>query len=700
MQVDNINNKTFWNLILDYRIRIPKYQRDYVQGNYGRVCKKLLCDIKDSFINSKKLDLGFIYGSIKNDYFEPVDGQQRLTTLFLLYAYIFVVTKDIDKLKKLVERFDYQTRLTSSRFIKYLDRLKDYSDGSIEDFIKNADWYQVSFDDDPTISAAINTLNYINEIFSDVNQKELKAYLIDCDTIGFQFLIIDNIGNSGDLYIKMNSRGKQLTHFESFKSNFYEYANELVDDQFKDLLENKAYEVVWNNVSENPMDNTDISYMQILHNIFLLNALTNINIKAECTIIIDDFKNNETNNYFDDYKQYINKNNTIQFLQSFLRMFFELNNLNENFIVEQIIKSKSYPELVKLFAIIKYGIYININNKNFNHIYFRDYYRVICNLIDNTNVDTKESFYDAIKSINCIDEKLMDNVNLQLSNIDVAERYLTFFSEDQEKEEIIKAYAIIHYENLKEYIEKIEELDYFKSEILWALKLEGYDYNNYKKYNDKPINQIKKVLMLFDKNGLRFNDSIFKRALLTFGDYSMQAGNSKTIFFEGKEQYFNLRRLLREENSFVIFKKFYDSIDTDNIENYMSMLIDSFVDVTDEFKYYIIRDERLLENSRQNRFIKNNDGRIIILHGSRLNGYYDEFHIYILKLLLDGERISNEYHCGIGYLDSSTSKCDISSINGKDVELFYNNNCYTYNGKTYNSSTVKEMYKIIKEDYL
>lgn len=141
MQIKN-ESMTFWKLISSYKIRIPKYQRDYVQGNYGRVCKKLLNDIKISIIDNKKIDLGFVYGSVKNDYFEPIDGQQRLTTLFLIYVYFFVLTKDFTNLDILINNFDYQTRITSSRFFKSLAGMINYNVGcSISEFVKNAEWY-------------------------------------------------------------------------------------------------------------------------------------------------------------------------------------------------------------------------------------------------------------------------------------------------------------------------------------------------------------------------------------------------------------------------------------------------------------------------------------------------------------------------------------------------------------------------------
>ena len=73
-------------------------------------------------------DLDFVYGSLrkingKTD-FIPLDGQQRLTTLFLLHWYLYQIS-DNDILKKEFKSnllkddksmFTYETRSSSSRF--------------------------------------------------------------------------------------------------------------------------------------------------------------------------------------------------------------------------------------------------------------------------------------------------------------------------------------------------------------------------------------------------------------------------------------------------------------------------------------------------------------------------------------------------------------------------------------------------------
>ena len=95
---------SLWHLVSTNAIVIPIIQRDYAQGRANDDVRQ----IRESFIkkifkvlgnDSSKLELDFIYGSLerpkdialkKVDYenFVPLDGQQRLTTLFLLHWFL------------------------------------------------------------------------------------------------------------------------------------------------------------------------------------------------------------------------------------------------------------------------------------------------------------------------------------------------------------------------------------------------------------------------------------------------------------------------------------------------------------------------------------------------------------------------------------------------------------------------------------
>jgi len=87
---DNLKKYSFQDLLKQGKIRIPKIQRDYAQGRLN----KNINEIRKVFIHQLLLvvkgkkgatELDFVYGSNYDNAFEPLDGQQRLTTLFLLH---------------------------------------------------------------------------------------------------------------------------------------------------------------------------------------------------------------------------------------------------------------------------------------------------------------------------------------------------------------------------------------------------------------------------------------------------------------------------------------------------------------------------------------------------------------------------------------------------------------------------------------
>ena len=71
------------------KIIIPKIQRDYAQGrDTAEIIRKHFLHTLREAIEEKPITLDFIYGDISSDgKFIPLDGQQRLTTLFLIHWY-------------------------------------------------------------------------------------------------------------------------------------------------------------------------------------------------------------------------------------------------------------------------------------------------------------------------------------------------------------------------------------------------------------------------------------------------------------------------------------------------------------------------------------------------------------------------------------------------------------------------------------
>ena len=87
------NKITFWSFIQKNKIEIPIIQRDYAQGRLGKeyLRQGFLTNLKEALDeedDEKELKLDFVYGSVENGKLQPLDGQQRLTTLWLLHWYI------------------------------------------------------------------------------------------------------------------------------------------------------------------------------------------------------------------------------------------------------------------------------------------------------------------------------------------------------------------------------------------------------------------------------------------------------------------------------------------------------------------------------------------------------------------------------------------------------------------------------------
>lgn len=231
---------TFWNLINDYKIVVPKIQRDYVQGRENKIVEKnreeFVEELIGSLFGNKPMSLNFVYGTIHGNEFIPIDGQQRLTTLFLLHLYVFAKKGNKDKIEVLQKKFSYQTRYTTNRFLEKLSeelpKMLNPSDrnDNLTDIIRDSGWYVTPWDNDPNIRSCLVMLQTIhktcNKKLVDKNDgiSEFFNLLIGIDCpITFMWLQLDkSFGSDNKLYIRMNSRGKQLTDFENFKAELYE----------------------------------------------------------------------------------------------------------------------------------------------------------------------------------------------------------------------------------------------------------------------------------------------------------------------------------------------------------------------------------------------------------------------------------------------------------------------------------------------
>ena len=310
------NKYTFWQILKEKQIIIPIIQRDYAQGRDGQeyVRKSFLEQLGNAVFIKKQTELDFVYGTEKDKKIYPLDGQQRLTTLWLLHWYVAYKAKktnciafsedDKKKLKdssvsisefeeskqeivktvRTLKKFSYETRTSSREFCEKLCEM-DYIDTcDIVTYITNQTWFFSAWKQDPTIQAMLKMLSGTNvkskegndfidgieELFKDKTDLENYWSVLtqeECP-ITFNFLPLESneLPVSDDLYIKMNARGKALTSFENFKAHFIRWMKNSENPEYNEFQKTSTYdgrEMPYYLAFSNKIDNewTDIFWL-------------------------------------------------------------------------------------------------------------------------------------------------------------------------------------------------------------------------------------------------------------------------------------------------------------------------------------------------------------------------------------------------------------------------------------------------------
>jgi len=258
--LERLNSISFWELLSECtKIEIPIIQRDYAQGRSNEKTTKIRGLFLDSLIkaiesDNESIELDFVYGDIKNGIFQPLDGQQRLTTLFLLYWYFAYKTGNLSGNKNNFKKFTYETRISSREFCNELiEKGEKLGDGkTLIEKITDASWFFLSWKKDPTIKAMLVMLNSIESKLNGKSQekltKEWNILISENPPITFHFKQLNDIGLTDDLYIKMNARGKALTDFENFKARFEKHIKE--NEFEKELSLTETNKEQWKELTE------------------------------------------------------------------------------------------------------------------------------------------------------------------------------------------------------------------------------------------------------------------------------------------------------------------------------------------------------------------------------------------------------------------------------------------------------------------
>ena len=245
---------------------IPFLQRDYAQGRDNKeteVIRTMFVDaICNSIIKNEPLSLDFTYGEKKSDEkrYYPVDGQQRLMTLFLVCAWFYRNIKSDknskekrDGLYNALMNFHFEARHEASDYLKALldDSVPDSS------LISPEIWHR-----SPSAEGMARTYALINEKLSNQNV-ETENLIDNLNNITF-FEISGDLPS--DVFIKMNARGRKLSESEIFKASVIkEFPSENQDMKFS-----SAYSMFFEKLFDEykDADKTDKALMRIIKSWF------------------------------------------------------------------------------------------------------------------------------------------------------------------------------------------------------------------------------------------------------------------------------------------------------------------------------------------------------------------------------------------------------------------------------------------------
>lgn len=686
---------TFHQLLARFaRVEIPIIQRDYAQGRAS--AEDVRSGLLDAMVGALEkevgdpnlpLDLDFVYGSIVEEkqihgdgpaqrIFSPLDGQQRLTTLFLLHwfgAWIDgkgdIFREDYGKGEK--SRFSYLVRPSSTEFF---DALSNYfpeqghlKGGRLSKHLEEEPWFFLYWKQDPTIQSALTMLDSIHGKFGTQTGIFTKLRDTDAPRITFQLLELKQFGLSDDLYIKMNARGKPLTVFENFKAKMEQHLAIAfpgwtekaengplpVKDYFSCKIETAWADLFWNYGDKK----THLFDEQIMS---LYRAL------AIITRDPDDSKFEETWHELRNQKSQLTFQRCIKLdcvdksvVRTFIAVLDQLSGqaggirtylsntiyLNEASLFERAINPNvflNYDEYVEFHG---YTGYLAQHRDQVDPDRFWNWGRVISNLARNTIYNRPEDLQRSLRSLN----GLFENADRILEFLSAEAPSIFGFNEQQVREEQLKAQLILKSDEWKKLILKAESHGYFAGQIEFLFKFSGVlerwvdtrtvDWSDEEDADFRRDfdSYYEKANRIFNAQGLReFEAFLWERALLSMGDYLIESGRNYCFLkSEGRET--SWKRLLRgnpkklqdEERRDIVLKVLI-RLDLDaNAANSLREIVET-ADIDSNWRRLLVENPEAIEYC-ENRLIRwISEEEVYLLKRSQLNGLHSDLFSYCL----------------------------------------------------------------------
>lgn len=696
----------FKQLLEKNRIIIPIIQRDYAQGRTDEKTKKIRSEFLETLHKattgeSKGIILDFIYGTKKQvgglPIFTPLDGQQRLTTLFLLHWYaknVLSIESDVN-----LSHFTYMTHPAARQFCAKLadwgkavipsSPISEYikeEKSTISKYIKEkVSWWIAEWADDPTIAGMLVMLDAIHEKFkkeTSINLEKVEFYLFppQKDEEGTSESIDDCL--SEDVYIKMNARGLSLTPFEKVKGRILEEIEnkEGIETKLDIALkfDGKWTDFMWDKDKPEPGKVTDGYFIRFIR--FVCDTFSGERVQT------NDFE--MVKKASSKWKNSINEEIAFHdYLTTAFDCMMDTHTANSSSGDEKDPQQKLKADIISLFpkcrieysdknddektnrefnieqTLLLYAFIIGYHSGIYktNEVEFLKRLRWVRNLIWNSEVEMKD-----------LKELLIDTKNIILDGLDAQVTKFNHEHLEQEKEK--KNWLKDKWEGYRKALYALEDHSLIKGDI--SIVESWKDPKKCKRFCD-----------LFQMEGGKIkDDKLLTRALLSMGPIWSDPGSWSgyercrvTLMHQNQfhacrkdvRTIFALDQLLKDDelNSINDIKNYLESYDWakyhSHMEKYRSYIKKHYPNDTGlegDWNYYLAKYATILTHSRQGYFVwRKND--ILAIEGKRAtsgNKFWDIFLLGIEEVI--GK---NEVSCE-GISDSNDdSKLNINTPNGK-----------------------------------
>ncbi|MEJ2792071.1 DUF262 domain-containing protein [Iodobacter sp. LRB] len=691
------------------QVEIPIIQRDYAQG------RAEVAEVRDTFLQALHRylekgqpfrDLDFVYGSITNKAdgrgsFTPLDGQQRLTTLFLLHWYLAQIAGEGASFRQVlsaggVSHFTYETRSSSREFcnalvakdIDFSALLQESGTGCLSKTIKDRAWFYLSWESDPTIRSMLTMLDAIHQQFA--GHADFFYKLIDQENpvITFRFLNLAEFKLTDDLYIKMNARGKPLTHFENFKARLekviksfkatwpeyhlsfkasavsgYDYFIHKIDTDWADLFWH------YRNVAsqDESYDDELMNFISLsIANFLLLNPAQN-NENLPKTLFGQGGKTNQLSFIECDRNGYLSQPLIIELITRLdllrgasspcagIAMHLQKNSHydEENVFKKIIANNSSYPEKLRFHA------FYTALAKGKAGAELEAWMRVIYNLTENTIFNSVDDYHKALVSVHDLAQMEGTILNLLIQDVQVQG-----FLPVQIFEEKLKAHLLLKSSEWETAIIQLEGHEFFRGQIGYALKFSGIvDYFNQHKnleWRDAEEKNYFEQFKYYANCGSALFSAIaqssealdfaWERAVLAKGDYLTSTTADRFNLLSTRTIKGNIdrdhswRRLLRlplDESSVwhqrqLHVKAVFDDplFDIHHLKSGLEKICSKvLIEKPLNWQSMLIARHKLFSLCNQG-FIVRNSEEVVLLHESQRNHYHSELYSKYLELEL------------------------------------------------------------------